>query len=163
MAEGRTPGFRALLSYHINSTSDVLRRAAALKLRRELDVSLMESRTLMLIDFLQPVRLRDLVADSGADKAQISRVVSSLVSRGFVVRKSHLSDGRSAQLELTQSGRLKLAGLARLTHERDRVLRECLDPAEVEALAGMLARLRAKAVELVREEARMQRGTRQGR
>ena len=40
MAERRTPAFRNLLGYHIASTADALRRSAALRMRREHDVSL---------------------------------------------------------------------------------------------------------------------------
>ena len=77
MPERRTPAFRALLGYQVNLTSEILKRGISLRLRREHDVSLMESRTLALIDCLGPVRLRDLAAEFEADKAQISRIVTA--------------------------------------------------------------------------------------
>jgi len=158
MAERRTPAFRALLGYQINSTSEALRRGAVLRLRREHDVSLMEWRTLALIEHLQPVRLRDLAADFGADKAQISRIVTALADRGLVVRRVRAGDARSAQLELTDSGRAKTLALTRVAQERDRAFRACLKPAELEQLIGMLARIRARAQELLDEEERLQPG-----
>ena len=158
MAERRMPAFRALLGYQINSTSEALRRGATLRLRREHDLSLMEWRTLALIEHLQPVRLRDLAADFGADKAQISRIVTALVGRGLVVRRLRESDARSAQLELTDAGQAKTLALIRAAQERDRVFRACLKPAEVEQLVGMLARIRAQAQELLEEEERRQPG-----
>lgn len=158
MAERRAPAFRALLAYQINSTSEALRRGAALRLRREHDVSLMEWRTLALIEHLQPVRLRDLAADFGADKAQISRIVTALVDRGLVVRRARAGDARSAQLELTEPGRVKTVALARSAQERDRAFRACLKPAELEQLLDMLARIRSRALELLDEEERLQTG-----
>lgn len=158
MAERRVPAFRALLAYQIDSTAEALRRGATLRLRREHDVSLMEWRTLALIDHLQPVRLRDLAADFGADKAQISRIVTALVSRGLVVRRLREGDARSAQLELSEPGRAKTLALARSVQERDRAFRACLKPAELEQLVGMLARIRTRAQELLDEEERLQPG-----
>jgi DNA-binding MarR family transcriptional regulator len=144
MAERRAPAFRALLGYQISSTSEAL--------------SLMEWHTLALIEHLQPVRLRDLAADFGADKAQISRIVTALADRGLVVRRVRADDARSAQLELTDSGRAKTVALTRVAQERDRAFRACLKPAELEQLVGMLARVRARAQELLDEEERLQPG-----
>jgi DNA-binding MarR family transcriptional regulator len=158
MAERRPPAFRALLSYQIGGTSDVMRKEAALRLRREHGVSLVQARTLALIEFLQPVRLRDVAVDSGADKAQISRTVSALVADGLVLRRAHAGDARSSHLELTEAGRAKVAGLALSAQAHDRRLRACLQPDEVEQFAGMLARLRACAQDMVDEEERRQGG-----
>src|SRR4051812_3459340 len=105
MAERRSPAFRNLLAYQVSSTADALRRSAALRMRREHEVSLAQVRALALIEHLQPVRLRDVAADAGADKAQISRVVSSLVDKGYVSRRALAGDAQSAHLELTDSGR----------------------------------------------------------
>jgi DNA-binding MarR family transcriptional regulator len=158
MAERRVPAFRALLGYQINSTSEMLRRGATLRLRREYGVSLMEWRTLALIENLQPVRLRDLAADFGADKAQISRIVTALAQRGLVKRRIPGGNARSADLELTESGRALAAALTRAAQERDRAFRACLKPSEVEQLVGMLARIRARAQELLEDEERQQPG-----
>lgn len=158
MAERRVPAFRALLGYQIDSTSEMLRRSATLRLRREYGVSLMEWRTLALIEHMQPVRLRDLAADFGADKAQISRIVAALAGRGLVAREARGGHARSAALELTEPGRALIAALTRTANERDQAFRDCLEPAEVEQLAGMLARIRSRAQELLEAEERLQPG-----
>lgn len=154
----RVPAFRPLLSYEVNSTSDVLRRSAAMRFRREHDVSLMEWRTLALIESLQPVALRDLVAHSSTDKAQISRIVTALVGRGFVERRAHATDARSAELKLTAGGRKAIRGLNEAARDRDRQFRETLTPQEIEQLVTALAKLKAKAQELVAFEERLQAG-----
>lgn len=148
----RQPAYRNLLSYHVTSTADVLRRGAAMHMRREHDVSLAQVRTLALIENLQPVRLRDVAADAGADKAQISRVVSSLVSRGYVSRRTITGDARSAHLELTESGRYKVEAIWRTLGERDDRLRTSLQPAEAGQLIALLARVRKAADELAASE-----------
>ena len=146
------PAFLPLLSYEVNSTSDALRRSAALRFRREHDVSLMEWRTLALIEHLQPVTLRALTDYSSTDKAQISRIVSALVERGLVERHAHSSDARSAQLALSAQGRAKIKGLARTARARDRVFRAVLDEGEAEQLVAALHKLKARALALIEEE-----------
>jgi DNA-binding MarR family transcriptional regulator len=155
MAERRPPAFRDLLGFQIGSAADALRKSAALRMRREHDVSLAQLRALTLIEHLQPVRLRDVAADAGADKAQISRVVSSLVSRGYVARRALAGDARSAHLELTEAGRDKVGALFQSLQERDRAIRASFEPAEVEQFTGFLARVRRAADLLTLEEDRL--------
>lgn len=158
MAERHPTAFRALLSYEVSSTSDAVRRGTALRLRREHGLSLAQARMLALIESLAPVRLRDVAAEAGADKAQVSRVVTSLVAQGFVQRRTHEADARSAHLELTDDGRAKTAALGSAALARDQALRACLQPTEYEQLTGMLARVRMRAQELVDEEERLNGG-----
>lgn len=148
----RLPAFRPLLSYDVNNTSDVLRRSAALRFRREHNVSLMEWRTLARIEALQPVALRELVTSSSIDKAQLSRVVTALTERGYVERSAHATDARSAQLKLTAAGRKLIKALAASAQDRDRIFRECLTQKEIDQLVSTLAKLKARAQALVDEE-----------
>jgi DNA-binding MarR family transcriptional regulator len=155
MVERTPPAFRNLLGYQISSTADALRRSAALRMRREHDVSLAQVRALALIENLQPVRLRDVAADAGADKAQISRVVSSLVGRGLVSRRALQGDARSAHLELTDAGREKVKALFVTMQERDHTLRAALQAGEVDQFVGFLARIRTAADQLSLDEERL--------
>lgn len=155
MVERRPPAFRNLLGYQISSTADALRRSAAMCMRREHDVSLAQVRALALIENLQPVRLRDVAADAGADKAQISRVVSSLVTRGLVSRRALQGDARSAHLELTDAGREKVNGLFATMQERDRTMRAALQAGEFDQFVGYLARIRKAAEQLALDEERL--------
>lgn len=157
MADRRQPAYRQFLAFHVTSTADALRKSAALHMRREHDVSLAQLRTLALIEHLQPVRLRDVAADAGADKAQISRVVTSLVTRGLVIRRAMAGDARSAHLELTEAGHAKMNALERSMSERDRQLRASLQPAECDQLLALLTRVRKAADELTLEEERFEK------
>ena len=150
------PAFLPLLSYEVNSASDALRRSAALRFRREHDVSLMEWRTLALIEHLQPVTLRALTDYSSTDKAQISRIVSALVERAMVERRAHSTDARSAQLSLTAAGRKKARSLARTAQLRDRSFREALSEEDAAQLVAALRKLKAKALALIEEEEKTQ-------
>jgi DNA-binding MarR family transcriptional regulator len=155
MAERRSPAFRNLLAYQVSSTADALRRSAAMRMRREHEVSLAQVRALALIEHLQPVRLRDVAADAGADKAQISRVVSSLVEKGFVSRRALAGDARSAHLELTESGRDKYSALLKTLQDRDGAIRDAFGAGEADLLATFLRRVRKVADDLSIEEDRL--------
>jgi DNA-binding MarR family transcriptional regulator len=155
MAERRPPAFRNLLAYQVSSTADALRRSAAMRMRREHELSLAQVRALALIEHLQPVRLRDVAADAGADKAQISRVVSSLVDRGYVSRRALAGDARSAHLELTDPGREKCNGLFQTLQDRDRAIRDALSGGEADMLVASLGRVRKAADELSAKEERL--------
>ena len=156
MADRRRPAYHDLLAFHVTSTADALRRSAAMHMRREHDLSLAQLRTLSLIEHLQPVRLRDVAADAGADKAQISRVVTSLVGRGYVTRRALAGDARSAHLELTASGHAKMDAVTRALEQRDRQLRTGLQPPEADQLIALLARVREAADALTLEEERFE-------
>jgi DNA-binding MarR family transcriptional regulator len=155
MAERRPPAFRNLLGYQVSHTADALRRSSAMCMRREHDLSLAQVRALALIEHLQPVRLRDVAADAGADKAQISRVVSSLVERGYVTRRALPGDARSAHLELTGPGRDKYCALIKTLEDRDGTLRAAFDKSEVDMFAAFLMRARKAADKLSMEEERL--------
>ena len=157
MADTRAPAFRRLVASHINSASDALRRGHALRLRREFDLSLVEWRTICLIEFMQPVRLRDVAAESAADKAQISRIVTGLVKRGLVVRQEYIGDARSAMLELTASGDELAKRLSRLGEERDAELCAALDEAgaDVVHLLRAIGVVKATATRMADAEERL--------
>ncbi len=148
MLESRAPAFSQLIAWQINSTSDALRRGVTLRMKREHDISLVEWRTLALIEAMQPVRLRDVAAESVSDKAQISRVVSALVERGLVERQVVAQDARSAHLSLTPPGTEMAAKLSAISQDRDRFLRASCDEDSIEALLATLSVLRSKAMEL---------------
>ncbi len=149
MTERKPPAFRPLLSYEVNNTSDALRRSAALRFRREHGVSLTEWRTLARIEAQQPVALRELVETSSIDKAQLSRVITGLVDNGYVTRSAHATDARSVQLKLAPAGKKLIKALTASAQDRDRAFRACLTQAEIDQLVKTLAKLKAKALEMV--------------
>lgn len=145
MAERQLPAYSDLLSFQVTSTADAIRRGAALQIRREHNMSLAQVRVLGFIESLQPVRLRDVAADAGSDKAQISRVVASLVERGYVSRRALAGDARSAFLELTEAGSERYAALLRTMRQRDSAIRTTFEGRQVDELVALLARVRTSA------------------
>lgn len=136
---------RDLLSYRIHRLANALSRGAALRYRRDFDVSLQEWRILALLGGLGPMTLRDLSKESGLDKAQASRAVSGLAARGLVLREPGRIDGREVTLRLSAEGRRVEEGLMRAARERDAAFRAALPEGALAAFEEALTRLLAEA------------------
>jgi DNA-binding MarR family transcriptional regulator len=128
-----------LLSYRLSRTSSAMSRSAALRYRREFDVSLGEWRAIALIAADPTLTLNRLARRAGLDKAQMSRVVSRLTERGLVNRTA--GSGRSSQLALTEAGTGVYRGLITAANERDEEFLEVLSADEAATLRRALDKL----------------------
>jgi DNA-binding MarR family transcriptional regulator len=142
-----------LLSYRLGRAAHLVSRSAALRYRREFDVSLGEWRALALLAADAPLSLNDLARAAGLDKAQMSRVVSALIERGLVLRQHSERGGRMVELSLSRAGSRLYQGLIGAAAERDAALRSCLTSAERAALETALTKLAAEARRMMRDEA----------
>lgn len=139
-----------LLSYRLSRTSSALSRSAALRYRREFDVSLGEWRAIALIAADPTLTLGRLARRAGLDKAQMSRVVSKLTERGFVYRTT--GSGRTSQLALTEAGIDVYRGLITAANERNAMFFGALSPEESDALLSAIDKLAELALSLERRE-----------
>ena len=94
-----------------------------------------------------------LARAAGLDKAQMSRVVSSLIERGLVMREMSPDGGRAVALSLTLSGRKIYSGLIAEATERDRAFRAALEPGELAVLEAALEKLANQAQLFIKAEA----------
>lgn len=114
-------------------------RSAALRYRRDFDVSLGEWRAIALIAADPTLTLNRLARRAGLDKAQVSRSVSRLTERGLVERTA--GTGRTSQLALTSEGTRVYRGLIAAANERDAEFLAVLSVEEVAMLDGVLDKL----------------------
>jgi DNA-binding MarR family transcriptional regulator/GNAT superfamily N-acetyltransferase len=88
-------------------------------------LTLSQSRILFEIAHRDAPTAGELVRDLGLDQGNVSRILTSLEKRGFVLRTPSSSDGRKSHLSLTDAGRDELATLdARSNEEVSRMLAE---------------------------------------
>ncbi|MFK0244678.1 MarR family winged helix-turn-helix transcriptional regulator [Amycolatopsis azurea] len=139
-----------LLSYRLSRTSAALSRSAALRYRREFDVSLGEWRAIALIAADPTLTLNRLARRAGLDKAQMSRVVAKLVERGLVNRTA--ASGRTSRLALTEDGLSVYRGLIVAANERDAAFLGLLTATEAEILERALDKLADAALVVEQEE-----------
>ena len=128
-------------------------RGAALTYRRAFDVSLGEWRALALLAACAPQTLMQLSRAAALDKAQMSRVVTSLARRGLVLRGASSAGGRTVALSLTPGGRKLYAGLIAAAAVRDQGFRAALEPDELRVLDRALAKLAEQARQFIKAEA----------
>lgn len=143
---------KALLSYQIHVVANLLSRSAAMRYKREFDVSLWEWRTVALLGARAPQSLNELAKAAGLDKGQMSRVVSGLAERGLVLRGADQHDARGVQLTLTKAGARLYEGLMRAAAERNALFLGSLTRDERACLERALAKLGARARELIQQE-----------
>lgn len=85
----------------------------------------------------------ELVAHSRRDKAQVTRLIQQLETRGLLVRAPDATDRRKLCLQLTPAGQALQGGLqAQRKQLTTRLVRD-FDLAELEQLGTLLARLQA--------------------
>ena len=144
-----TLSIRDLLSYRVSRTAGAMSRSAALRYAG-FGVSLQEWRTLALLAAGGPLGLTALARAAGLDKAQMSRAVTALVTRGLVRRSPPPGGTRATALSLSRAGQALYARLIGAAAERDRAFRACLAPGELAVLEAALDKLQAVAVALGR-------------
>jgi DNA-binding MarR family transcriptional regulator len=128
-----------LLSYQLSRISNSLSRSAALHYRREFDLSLGEWRVVALIGESGSLTHNRLARRSALDKAQMSRVVKGLVTRGLILRTN--GAGRTTSLSLTDAGIVVYDGLMAVSNERDQRIRRHLGVRDQASLARALETL----------------------
>jgi DNA-binding MarR family transcriptional regulator len=143
---------KSLLSYRLHVVANLLSRSAAMRYKREFDVSLWEWRTIALLGAESPLSLNELAKAAGLDKSQMSRVVSGLTERNLVARSADVADGRGVQLGLTRTGVRLYEGLMRAAAERNAIFIASLTRDERACFDGALAKLGARARELIHVE-----------
>ncbi|WP_370938224.1 MarR family winged helix-turn-helix transcriptional regulator [Amycolatopsis sp. cg13] len=139
-----------LLSYRLSRTSSAMSRSAAVRYRRDFDVSLGEWRAIALIAADPTLTLNRLARRAGLDKAQMSRVVSRLTDRGLVNRTA--GSGRTSQLALTAEGTRVYRGLITAANERDADFLAVLTGEEARVLDRALDKLAEHALAVEESE-----------
>lgn len=128
-----------LLPYRLSRVANAMTRSAAVRYRRDFDVSIGEWRTIALLGSDAPLTLNRLARLAALDKAQMSRVVTKLVERGLVLRE--FGPGRTSVLTLTRKGKSLYTGLIQVANERNDAFLVCLSPHEYEVFETALDKL----------------------
>ena len=119
------------------------------------DISVTQCYALTSINKHGPMTLNDLAAELYLDKSTASRVVGSLVRKGYVGRSADPEDGRALRLKATRKGAELESKIYRDLLQEMKILISDYDPKTRRATATLIARLAraaAKRFGLDREE-----------
>jgi DNA-binding MarR family transcriptional regulator len=139
-----------LLSFRLHRVVNAFERSAALLFRREFDVSLGEWRALALLGGGVASTTNRVARLAGIDPAQMSRIVSKLVDRGFVTRSS--GPGNSSPISLTPAGQRTYEALIAAARTRNTAFLSALTEDEFVHFNSALEKLAALAINMERVE-----------
>jgi len=127
---------RDLFSVQLQRLAGLSTRIAAMTIPQHFNVTLLEWRTLAILDYLDSATLVRVARHAGVLKSQMSRVVSQLADRGLLVRQPNPDDGRSSLLCLTVEGQaMVMAILEDSTHRNERMLDGLSDEERAQLIA----------------------------
>ena len=111
--------------------------------QRDYDMAPAEWRTMAILGSAgQGLQATEIVARSSMDKVVVSRAVKKMEDRGFLIRETNASDGRSSLLSLSASGQqVYLDLLPKILKAEARML-DGLSDGEIDAFVATMNRIR---------------------
>lgn len=130
------------IPYRIVALGHLISRNLGRAYERE-NLTIPEWRVLAVVSQAETMAARDVARLTPMDKMAVSRAVSSLETKGLVIRKVDKRDRRVAALSLSSEGKSLFRRVARLAAAYERRLLSALSEAEQKTLKALLSRLEA--------------------
>jgi len=105
----------------------------------ELDITMPQLKTMLLLFLNGPTRMSDLAADLGVTLATATGVVDRMVERGLVVRDNLPEDRRVVLCRLSDTGQKMVSRIWDSSKKRSREILQYLDTAALQMLSQALS------------------------
>jgi DNA-binding MarR family transcriptional regulator len=139
---GMTGMLARSLTYNLSSiVEDGIGRANHLFVDR-VGLSVRELRVLRLVQATPGITFTALAQETKFDRSLTSRILSTLIKAGLIVRTNSGLDARVFTLALTQQGAALCATAEPMTRELEALMLQPLDAAEREAFEAMIRKVR---------------------
>jgi DNA-binding MarR family transcriptional regulator len=135
------PDIRDLFSFELQRLAGLSTRIAALSIRPKYGITAREWRALAVLKYLGEVPLQELAKHSGLLKSQMSRTVSAMIERGYILKTANPEDGRSILLKLSPEGLELSQAILADSFERNEHMLSTLSHAERQILIELLQRV----------------------
>ena len=135
------PDIRDLFSFELQRLAGLSTRIAALSIRPKYGITAREWRALAVLKYLGEVPLQELAKQSGLLKSQMSRTVSAMIERGYILKTANPEDGRSILLKLSPEGTSLSQEILTDSFERNEHMLSSLSHAERQILVELLQRV----------------------
>jgi DNA-binding MarR family transcriptional regulator len=140
--------FDASVAFLLTALANKLSIRSSQRIRRRLDVGLMEWRIVALLGVEGQVTPARVSQVAGVDKSVVSRAVAGLERRGFITVNGAPQPGRQTVLQLTAEGRrLHEKGMPGI-REGERLLVQGLSAQEEQLLVDLLKRMTANVAKM---------------
>ena len=133
--------FRAVITYRIAKTANLLNAQAAHVLRKNSSLSLTEWRIISLINAVDETTASEIAKTTFIDKGQISRTVRSLADKGLLLAKQRRGSRRNIELELSPEGKALHRRIVAIMTNRQRHLTSEFTSEELAAFHSALDKL----------------------
>lgn len=134
---------RDLISFRLSNLVAANDRVGQGWVQKKFGLSLNEWRVLGLTHALEPVIVSDIRRILHIDKGQLSRVVKSLIERGFLRGTANRDDQRFIELQVTTRGRALHDDMLAYSTQRNRNVIADLSKQEARELFRLLGKLRS--------------------
>lgn len=148
----------AFVARRILILSNVLRRAAAVRYRRLLDISVGEWGAIAELGLRAPCTLNELARGLSLDKTRLSRTVSGLETRGLVQRRANPRDNRETLISLTKAGEKAYARMIASAEATNAALLEPFSQTERAQFEALVDRLTHRARDILAQEQASENG-----
>jgi DNA-binding MarR family transcriptional regulator len=145
ISQGRLQNF---VAYRVNIVANAIFRSTSRYFLEELDLRTPEVWVMTAIGNFQPMSASEVSENMSIDKAQVSRALTSLMERGYVVRVPDPGDNRRKMLRLTNDGVDIYQRILEISETRQNRLLSSFSESEQAQLMGFLDRLRDNAEHL---------------
>lgn len=132
---------RDLFSFQLQRLASLSTRIAGLTIRPKYEVTPREWRVLAVLKYLGEVPLQELAKHSGLLKSQMSRTVTGLMERGYIVKAANPEDGRSILLTLSEQGAALSREILEDSFRRNDEMMSTLSNAERQILIELMGRV----------------------
>lgn len=145
--EGTGLDVHDFLTTQFSYTSNALRRAITLPYAERFDLSVSEWRLLSVLAAAGSLAFPDLVVESAADKAQVSRTLQLMTKRGWVVVETPPSGRKGMMVHLTPEGQALYERVMPEAQRTQAAMILTLSAHERRTLYEVLRRLRAQCAD----------------
>jgi DNA-binding MarR family transcriptional regulator len=137
---------RDLFSVQLQKLAGLSSRIAAMTIPQHFAITVLEWRTLAILDYLGQAPLVRLSRHAGVLKSQMSRTVTQLTARQLIERRPNPQDGRSALLCLTAEGKAMVVRILDDSSERNKRMLAGLSADEMSTLRTLMQRVFANSL-----------------
>ncbi|EJM62739.1 transcriptional regulator [Pseudomonas sp. GM49] len=138
---------RDLFSVQLQRLAGLSSRIAAMTIPQHFAITVLEWRTLAILDYLNQAPLVQVAKHASVLKSQMSRIVTNLTKRELIERQPNPEDGRSALLCLTAEGRAMVHRILDDSQERNERMLCGLSANELKQLRELMQRVYTNSLE----------------
>lgn len=129
------------LPYRLSVLSNMVSNAIATAYSRQFGLSVPAWRVMAVLGRFENLSAADLVDKTAMDKVAISRAVSLLLDKGYLIRREHEEDKRRSVLFLSDNGKEIYAQIVPLARRYEQDLLQNLSSEDVTKLHDLISQL----------------------